>query len=263
MTTPLDPLPAVVPFAAVTSDPSGPSTLSKTDKSLMLARARDRIYRVMIVDDAVPIVVKRDEMVEAAIDEAMRSVTTDVRIQVPTSAKKEVIGAMSALRRAFKQCTFYQVNCEFGLRLEGGSTASKIEHWRERVKHLLTDFNFLRDLLRPETEYFSSPFFQHFMIDMLFLAPMKLWQYVDGLDIAFALRATAIAAALTDFWHGYYRDVDSRADNWRGYYTKATELITLMRSDPTRSEWLTRYQQSLIAQGKVELPPATSTSTSV
>jgi len=95
---------------------------------------------------------------------------------------------------------------------------------------------------------------------MLFFSPMKLWQYVDGLDVAFALGATAIAAALTDFWHGYYHDVDSRADNWRGYYTQATGLITLMRSDPARSEWLTCYQRSLIAQGKVELPPATSTS---
>ena len=149
--------------SAIVAPAVGPTglTLSKSDKSLMLARARDQIYHAMIVDDAVPIVVKRDEMVKAAIDKAMCSVTTDGRVQAPSSAKKDVIGAMSALWWAFKQGTFYQVNREFGLRLEGGSATSRIEHRRERVKYLLTNFNFLRDPLCPETDYFSFPFFQY------------------------------------------------------------------------------------------------------
>ncbi|KIM59356.1 hypothetical protein SCLCIDRAFT_27324 [Scleroderma citrinum Foug A] len=129
-TTPIAPLPAV-------------ATLTKSDKLLMLMRARDHIHCAMIVDDAVPVVTKWDEMVAAAINAGMRSVTTNTRIQVPTSATKDVIGAMSAMRHAFKQHIIPQVNREFGLRLESGSPASGIEYRRDKVKHLLTNFNFL------------------------------------------------------------------------------------------------------------------------
>ena len=208
---------------------------------------------MMIVDDAVPVVTKWDEMVAAAINAGMRSVTTNTRIHVPTSATKDVIGAMSAMRHAFKQHIIPQVNREFGLHLESGSPASGIEYRRDKVKHLLTNFNFLRDPLYPKNGNFSSPFFQHFMIDMLFCTPMKLWQYMDGLNVTFA---TAIAAALGDFWHGYHRDVDAKAENWRECYARGIELISLMQRDPARNEWLTHYQQSIVTRGQAELAPA-------
>ena len=225
----------------------------------MLASARNHIQRAMIIDGAVPIVMQRNEMVAAAIKLAMGPFSSDdMHAQVPTSATKEIIGAMSAVRRAFKQHAFSQINQVFGLRSEGSPT-SRITYRKERVRYLLKDFNFLRDLSQPQNEpsYFTTPFFQHFMINMLFLTPMKLWQHVqDGcLDTTFALGATAIAAALGDFWKGYYCDVDAKADNWREQYTKAIDLISLMRSKPDGNEWLTRYQQCIITHGKAELPP--------
>ena len=125
----------------------------------MLARARDHIHRAMIVDDAVPIITKRDKMVTAAIKAGMLSVTADTHAQVPRSATKDVIGAMSAMRRIFKQHASNQINQVFGLRLESGSRISRVEYWRDKVKHLLTNFNFLRDPSQSENEYFSTPFF--------------------------------------------------------------------------------------------------------
>ena len=90
-------------------------------------RARDHIHRTMIVDDAVPVVTKWDEMVAATINAGMCSITTNMHSRVPTSATKDVIRAMSTMQCAFKQHVIPQVNQEFGLRLESGSPTSGIE----------------------------------------------------------------------------------------------------------------------------------------
>jgi len=143
------------------------------------------------------------------------------------------------------------------LRLEPGSEGSEIEHHAERVQGLLENFNYLRDPRNPNHEFFSSSFFQNFMVDMLFLTSMNLWKSVQGstLDTVFGLGGAAMAATLKDFGKGYYHEIDSSSNRWRGDYLQAIQLISHMRDNPARRDWLDELQRHIMARGRRGLPP--------
>ncbi|KAL4066363.1 hypothetical protein V8B97DRAFT_2025508 [Scleroderma yunnanense] len=154
----------------------------------------------MITKEVVPVDLMWDKIVMQAIHIVIELVIGHTQVVEPVSTTKDVIGQMAALQCTFKQYVLCHVHGEFGLCLE-------------QVRYLLTDFNYLHDLCCPEHELFLSLFFQNFIIDMLFVISMDLWQYVEGnsLDILFRLAGAAIAAMLRDFSLGYHDELDSSA----------------------------------------------------
>ena len=124
-----------------------------------------------------------------------------------------------------------------------------------RVQELLETLDYLKDsgTLHP----FSSNVFQNFMLDMIFVNDLKLWQYVDSemdnLDNLFALGAMAIATALKDFQEGYNMPLDVSCAQWRGDYIRFMRLISEMREDVVVREWLVNYQRAIIARGQASL----------
>ena len=227
----------------------------------MKLRARSDIYRRMIVEDAVPGDEERDDKIAQAISTAIQSVVGNTAVAQPSSLTKDTMGAMAAMRRAFKQYAFCHIHEEFGLRRElADGEGSEIQHRATRVRFLLTDFNFLRDPHYPETEFFSSSFFQNLMIDLLFLTPMTLWNHVPSngqLDNVFGLGGAALAVTLKDFIQGYYCELsDCSADKWQDDYLSILDLIACMRANPVRRDWLITLQQSLMTRGYAGLPPS-------
>ena len=214
----------------------------------------------MIVEEVVPTDEEWDKKIAQAISVAIQSVIGSSAVAQLPSLQKNTIGAMAAMRQAFKQYAFCHIHKEFGLRQESGSEGSEIQHQATRVRDLLTDFNFLRDPHHLETKFFSSSFFQNFMIDILFLTPMTLWSCIppnDELDNIFGLGGAALAATLKDFIQGYYCELsDCRADKWRDDYLSILNLITNMQANPVRRDWLVTLQQSLMARGRAGLPPS-------
>ncbi|KAL4064679.1 hypothetical protein V8B97DRAFT_2026028 [Scleroderma yunnanense] len=142
---------------------------------------------------------------------------------------------MAALQCAFKQYVLCHAHSEFRLHLEPGNAGSNIEHY----------FNYLHDLHCPKHELFLSPFFWNFMINMLFVTSMDLWQYVEGnsLDFLFRLAGAAIAAMLRDFSQGYHYELDSSAGRW---------------DNPVRKDWLDSLQKTIMVQGQAGFPPTIS-----
>ena len=248
-------LPPALPHPAVLL-----AEMSKAEIKKVQLRVRSDIYQFMITEDAMPVDEERDKKIARAISTAIQSVVGNTAVVRPPSLTKHTIGAMAAMRRAFKQYAFCHIHKEFGLRLELGSDGSEIQHRATRVRHLLTDFNFLRDPHHPETEFFSSSFFHAFMIDILFLTPMTLWDCVPSnnqLDNVFGLGSAALAATLKDFIQGYYCELsDCSADKWRDDYLSTLNLISCMRANPVRRDWLAMLQQSLMARGRAGLPPS-------
>ncbi|KAL4073270.1 hypothetical protein V8B97DRAFT_2103610 [Scleroderma yunnanense] len=148
------------------------------------------------------------------------SVVGNTAVVQPSSLTKYTI--------TFKQYVFCHIHKEFGLWQESG------------------------DPHHPETEFFSSSFFQNFMIDMLFLTPMSLWNCVlpnDQLDNIFGLGGAALAVTLKDFIQGYYCKLSDYD------YLSILSLISCMQTNPIRRDWLVMLQQSLMAQGHAGLPP--------
>lgn len=250
--------------AAVATTPSTVSTLaelSTSEKKDVMSRARTNICSFIVAEEAVPAESTRNEMVARAIRMALELVVGFVQVAKPASATKDVIGMMANTQRAYKQYVLCHMNSEFSLRLEPGIEGSEIEHHAERVGFLLENMNYLRDPRNPNHEFFSSSFFQNFMIDMLFLTPMNLWQFVrdNTLDTVFGLAGAAIAATLKDFRQGYHSEFDSSAIRWRDDYLEAIQLISHMRDDPARKDWLDSLQQLIMARGRAGLPPTDNT----
>ena len=259
VTTHLAPTPG--PPSAPPAPPVILVELSREEIKQIQVRANREIVCLMMVEDAVPEDEERDKKVARAISTAIRSVVGETAIKKPPSLTKNTIGTMATTRRAFKQYVFCHIHKEFGLRLEPGMEGSEVDHRAARVGQLLRNFNFLRDLQHPDNDrFFSSPFFRNYMIDMLFLSPMTLWNYIpsDGqLDKVFGLGGTALASALKDFIQGYYCELsDCSADKWRDDYLSILALISSMRADPIKRNWLTVLQQSLMMQGRAGLPPS-------
>ncbi|KAL4068545.1 hypothetical protein V8B97DRAFT_2059065 [Scleroderma yunnanense] len=206
----------------------------------------------MIVEDTVPVDEEQDKKIVQAISVAIQLVVGNTAVAQPPSLTKYTI--------TFKQYVFCHIHKEFGLQWESGSEGSEIQHQATRVRYLLTGFNFLQDPHHPETEFFSSSFFQNFMIDMLFLTPMSLWNCVlpnDQLDNVFGLGGAALAVTLKDFIQGYYCELlDCSAEKWQDDYLSILSLISCMQANPIRRDWLVMLQQSLMTQGHTGLPPS-------
>ena len=108
-----------------------------------------------------------------------------------------------------------------------------------RVRELLKTLDYLKDsgTLHP----FSSNFFQNFILDMIFVNNLELWQYVDSetdnLDILFALGATAIATALKDFQEGYNMplDVSCASANLQLPFSDFSDFSLVQKYRSTRS----------------------------
>ena len=193
-------------------------------------------------------------MVAHAIRNAMQSVIGHTDVVQPATA-------MADVRRAFKQYALCHIHNEFGLRPGPNEAASAIEYRAQKVVQLLDNFGYLRDPRNKVGEFFSSSFFQNFIINMLFLTPMELWKYVanDNLDTVFRLGGAALAATLHDFRNGYHKEGDASAAHWRESYSQVLHLVTAMHSEPTRGDWLVSLQQSLMARGRAGLAQSTTT----
>ena len=96
------------------------------------------------------------------------------------------------------------------------------------------------------------------MTHMLFLTPMDLWRFVQDngtLDNLFGLGGVAISAALKDFKKGFFDELDSSVSNWQGDYLEVMHLISHMRDDPARREWLDNLQRKIMVKGWAGLLP--------
>ena len=225
--------------------------LSADEQKAVISRARSEIFRLMVIEDSVLSTSQRDAMVARAIRRAMQFVVGHANVAQPETAKKSVVAAMAEVRRAFKQYALCHIHNEFGLRAGPDHTGSAIEYRAQRVGQLLENFWYLRDPSNEEGKFFSSPFFRNYIIDMLFLAPMELWKYMENDDLTMVIRlgGTALAATLHDFRNGYHQEGDVSAALWRDRYIEISQLIITMQGVQARRDWLVNFQQFLMAQG--------------
>ena len=194
-------------------------------------------------------------MIDNALSSAMQSVVGAAIAKPPKNAEREVNLMMANVRSYFKRFCLYHLHNEFGLWLGRDQPGSPIEHCAGRVTHLLAGFEFLRD--NPSQPFFSSRFFEHFMLNILTLSPFNLCSFigVDHLDNLFTLGGAAIIAALHDFEEGFCVPRDVKCDVWRMYYLEVEKVIRGMRQEDYLRQWLDDFQKNLLDRGRASLPP--------
>ncbi|KAI6144395.1 hypothetical protein BKA82DRAFT_10154 [Pisolithus tinctorius] len=184
-----------------------PVTVTKQERGQIVDQAKKEVQKYMFAVDAVPTKNVRAECVKAAIQKATRAVI---------GGDNDVIGAMTAICRSFKQYTFCRVQRDYGLRLPLGSVHSEVDHKNVQVRQLLAELTFLKPWhyqpMQPtEDPYtatneglFECELFTDIIIDILFLSPGQLYKAInkDSMDPLCALAGTAIYAALKDHRNG-------------------------------------------------------------
>ncbi|KAG6371063.1 hypothetical protein JVT61DRAFT_10600 [Boletus reticuloceps] len=223
-----------------------PVKLDREEKKKAIAEARVEAVRQMFLGTAVPNRTECKDLVRLAAAHGVESVVGGVFANPPTNAEREVRLAMTDARRRFKAYGLCHASRDLGLRVAHTVTDTQIPYCAGRVRQLLSGCEFLRD--NHTDAYFSSPFFEHFVIDMLTYTPYELCSFirVEHMDNFFGFVGAAIIATLHDFVEGHYLPRDLDGGCWRVYYLEIMHLIEGIRSSADDSQWLQNWQQQLL-----------------
>ena len=136
---------AAVPMLGLTSNPAPHLTVQLTEqqKRLVLSNARDGVLKSMFTQSAIPDRSSRKALIDQALSSALVEVVGTVMVTLPKNAERKMKLMMGNVHCHFRHYCLCHIHREFGLRLPPGQSGSEIDHRAQRVRDLLTGFEFL------------------------------------------------------------------------------------------------------------------------
>ncbi|KAH0834937.1 hypothetical protein J3R83DRAFT_10627, partial [Lanmaoa asiatica] len=238
------PLPTSTPASVAVPRAVTTGTDGDEKKKNVVAEARREIVRLMMVECAVPNKQDRKSMIACTVSLAIQSAAAS---EPPKGIEHEMREMMCEVQRVFKTYALYHLHKEFSLRLAQGQPQTLSAYRATRARELLRSYEFLRK--QSSHPFFSSAFFEHFILDVLTLFPFQLGVLVTStyLDNVFCLAGAAIIAALHDFDEGSYKPRSLDGETWQGYYKEIMLKVKEMQADLTTGLWLHDFQSRLLA----------------
>ncbi|KAF8130855.1 hypothetical protein EV363DRAFT_1450549 [Boletus edulis] len=227
--------------------------LTDEERRLVICNGRNEVLRLMFTRSAIPPRSLVNSLVDETLSIALQGVVGAAVVELPESAAREMRNMIGNVWRYFQQYSLCHLHKQYGLRLPSGQSGSEAGYRDQRVRQLLSGFDFLRD--HPTLPYFSSSFMEHFLLDALTISPFGLHRFVrsNNMDNLFMLAATSIIAALHDFQDGKYDPRNAENSKWHQYSQPVNRMIEQMRQAQWLESWLDGLQTNLLARAHASL----------